>query len=60
MHGGNDDEGYGSQQKKNNNAPKEKQTLTPLTVKMFNDSSINQSDLLEYESIPLHEVTIIE
>jgi hypothetical protein len=53
MHGGNDDDGQGSSKK---GGVKEKQTLTPLTVKMFNDSVINHSDNLEYESIVLHEV----
>jgi len=36
--------------------PKEKQTLIPLMVKMFNDAIITQNDVLEYQSVPLHEV----
>jgi hypothetical protein len=56
MHGGNDDDMQGSSKK---GGVKEKQTLSPLTVKMFNDSVINQNDLLEFESIALHEVNFL-
>jgi len=59
MKGGNnnDDEMYGSS-KKGNNREKEKQTLTPITAKIFNDATVNQSELIEYKSIPLYEVNL--
>jgi len=54
MHGGGNDDDHNKSSKKEYN--KEKQTLIPMTIKMFNDATINHSDTLEYEGIPLHEV----
>ncbi len=52
MHGGNDDEGQVSKK----SGVREKQTLIPVTVKIFNDTTVNNSDQLEYQNILLQEV----
>jgi len=52
MHGGYDEE----QEEIIPEIPKERKTLLPITIKILNDSIINQNDKVEYRNIPLFQV----